>query len=111
MTGAQMLHSILLIVTSVIITFATRALPFLLFKGKAVLPKWVTYIGKVLPSAVITVLVVYCLRSISFTAASGFLPAVIGVCAVAALHLYKRNNLLSIGGGTVIYMVLLQIIK
>lgn len=110
MSTPQIIHSVLLVVTSVAITFATRALPFLLFKGKAVLPKWVTYIGKVLPSAVITVLVVYCLRNMSFVTAGAFIPAVIGVASVALLHLYKRNNLLSIGGGTVIYMVLLNLI-
>lgn len=110
MSSQQALHSVLLIVVSAAITFATRAMPFLLFKGKAVLPKWVLYIGKVLPSAVITVLVIYCLRGTSFASVNGFVPAILGVTCVAGLHIWRRNNLLSIGGGTVIYMLLLHFI-
>ena len=71
-------------------------------------PKVVLYLGKYLPPAVIAMLIVYCLRGVTFTAPAGWAPALIAAAAVAALHLWKKNNLLSILGGTVLYMVLVQ---
>lgn len=90
------------------VTFLTRALPFLLFDRGGTPPKVVLYLGRVLPPAVIAMLIVYCLRHVSFAALGGWLPQIIAAAAVVALHVWKRNNLLSIFGGTVLYMVLVQ---
>jgi len=68
------------------------------------------YIGKVLPSSVIAILIVYCLREINFNVTANFLPEFIAIAITAALHFWKRNNLLSIGGGTLCYMIMVQII-
>ncbi len=105
-TGA----SLVMIAVVAIATFATRAASFLAFpKGKEI-PKSVVYIGKVLPPAIIGMLVVYCLRSTSVFAYPYGLPELIACVTVIALHLWKRNILLSIGAGTILYMVLVQIV-
>ena len=93
-----------------VVTFLTRALPFLLFGRGSKVPRVVLYLGKYLPPAVIAMLIVYCLRGVSFSAASGWLPSLIAAAAVVALHLWKKNNLLSIFGGTILYMVLIQVV-
>lgn len=103
------LNSVILVVVSALTVFATRALPFLIFKNNTNVPSIVVYLGKVLPGAVIAVLVVYCLKDVAF-ANFAFLPELISIACVVALHLYKRNNLLSIGGGTIIYMILVQVV-
>lgn len=90
------------------VTFLTRALPFLLFGSKGDPPRMVLYLGRVLPPAVIAMLIVYCLRSTSFAALNGWAPALIAGLFVAAVHLWKHNNMLSIMGGTILYMVLVQ---
>lgn len=91
-------------------TFFTRVFPFILFGRHQEPPQWVQYIGKRLPSAVIAILIVYCLKAIHFNAMSNFLPQIISVTVVVLLHLWKRNNLLSIGIGTVCYMFLIQVV-
>lgn len=90
------------------VTFLTRALPFLLFGRGGNPPRIVLYLGKYLPPAVIAMLIVYCLRNISFTQPANWAPALIASAAVAAVHIWKRNNMLSIVGGTILYMVLVQ---
>lgn len=90
-------------------TFLTRALPFLIFGDRPV-PEKVKYLGRVLPMAVMATLVIYCIRGIGFTAAGDFLPEFISLAAVTALHLWKRNTLLSVVGGTACYMLLVQTI-
>lgn len=91
-------------------TLLTRALPFWLFGRKGRQPSpFILYLGKVLPTAVMAVLVVYCLRSSSFGSAAGFVPQLAGVAAVVVLHLWKGIDLLSIAGGTAVYMLLLRI--
>lgn len=100
--------SFLIIVVVAITTFATRVTPFLLFpKGKEI-PKTIQYLGKVLTPAVIGMLVVYCLKNTKVASAPFGIPELIAVSTVVVLHLWKRNNLLSIGVGTVLYMVLIQ---
>lgn len=102
--------SFLLILAVAITTFATRVTPFLVFpKGKEV-PPIIHYLGKVLTPAVIGMLVVYCLKDTQIMAAPHGLPELIAVAAVALLHIWKRNNLISIGVGTVLYMVLIQVV-
>ena len=90
------------------VTFLTRALPFLLFDRGESPPKLVLYLGRGLPPAIIAMLIIYCLRDISFAAPAGWAPQLIAVGAVVLLHLWKKNNLLSIFGGTMLYMVLVQ---
>ena len=104
--GAAM--SFLVILTVALTTFATRVVPFLIFpKGKEI-PAVIQYLGKVLTPAVIGMLVVYCLKATPVMKAPHGLPEAIAVAVTAGLHVWKRNNLLSIGAGTILYMVLIQ---
>lgn len=100
--------SFLIIIVVAITTFSTRVIPFLVFpKGKEI-PKTVQYLGKVLTPAVIGMLVVYCLKNTPVLTSPYGIPELISVLVVAVLHVWKRNNLLSIGVGTVLYMFLVQ---
>ncbi|MDY3905913.1 branched-chain amino acid transporter permease [Pseudoflavonifractor phocaeensis] len=90
------------------VTFLTRALPFLLFDRGDHPPRLVLYLGKVLPPAIIAMLIVYCLKGISFAAPGGWVPTLLAGGAAVLLHLWKGNDLLSIFGATVLYMVLVQ---
>ena len=102
------LHSICIILVVAVTTFVTRLIPFVVFpKGKEI-PKVIQYLGKVLPPAVIGMLVIYCLKGVKLTTSPFGLPELIAGLVVVLLHIWKRNNLLSIGVGTVLYMVLLQ---
>lgn len=91
-------------------TYLTRALAFLLFGGNRRVPPAVQYLGRVLPPSIIAILVVYCLKGIDPLAAPHGAPELISVVLVAGLHLWKRNNLLSIGLGTAFYMTLVQVV-
>ena len=104
------MHDILLIVVSALVIAATRFLPFLIFGEKRKTPPIIEYLGTVLPCAIMGMLVVYCLKGISFLKSPYGLPELIACCVVAALHVWKRNSLLSIGGGTVCYMLLVQLV-
>ena len=90
------------------VTFLTRALPFLLFDRGDHPPRLVLYLGKVLPPAIIAMLIVYCLKGVSFAAPGGWVPTLLAGGAAVLLHLWKGNDLLSIFGATVLYMVLVQ---
>ena len=106
----DMVSSLILIAAVAIATFATRAASFVVFpKGKEV-PPTVKYIGMVLPPAVIGMLVVYCLRSTQLFAYPYGIPELIACLAVIGLHAWKRNVLLSVGAGTVLYMALVQMV-
>lgn len=104
------MHDIWMIVVMALATMATRFLPFLIFGENKKTPPLIAYLGKVLPCAVMGMLVVYCLKDVSFLSAPFGLPELIGIAAVALLHLWKRNSLLSIGVGTVCYMLLVQLV-
>lgn len=91
-------------------TMLTRFLPFLLFPAGRPTPNYIQYLGKVLPSAVFGMLVIYCLKDVSLISGSHGIPELLAVLAVTVLHLWKRQMLLSIAGGTIFYMVLLQIL-
>ena len=93
-----------------LVTFLTRALPFLLFGREDTPPRIILYLGHVLPPAIIAMLVVYCLRGVSFAAAADWIPALIASLAVVILHVWKKNNMLSIMGGTILYMILVQVV-
>ena len=100
-------ESILIIAVCTICTFIERAFPFLIFRGKEV-PEIVRYLGRVLPMAIMATLVMYCLKGISFASAAGFVPMLLASAATALLHLWRGNTMLSIFGGTILYMVLIQ---
>ncbi len=91
-------------------TMLTRFLPFLLFSSKRPTPKYVVYLGRALPAAIFSMLVVYCLKSVNVLAYSYGLPELIAIAVTVALHLWKRQTLLSIAGGTVCYMLLVQMV-
>ena len=102
------LHSILIVAVVAIVTIALRFLPFLIFGGKRETPKIILYLGKVLPYSIMGMLVVYCLRSIPMGDFSAGVAQMFACGVVVILHLWKRNTLLSIIGGTIFYMVLVQ---
>ena len=104
------MHDMLLVTVAVLVTMATRFLPFLIFGENRKTPPIIEYLGTVLPCAIMGMLVVYCLKDISLLKAPFGLPELIACAAVAALHVWKRNSLLSIGGGTVCYMLLVQLV-
>ena len=92
------------------VTALLRFLPFLVFPGGRKRPQIITYLGTVLPYSVMAMLVIYCLKNVSVLAAPFGLPEFIAVAAVIMLHVWKRNNLLSIGAGTALYMFLIQVV-
>ena len=98
------------IATVVAVTVCCRALPVLVFRDDRPVSGLVVYLGRILPFAIISILVIYCLRNTSFTAAPFGAPEIIAVALAAAIHVWKRNNLLSIGISTVVYMFLLQVV-
>ncbi len=107
MTISQQIITISLCVLG---TMTTRFLPFIIFGEKRETPAFVRYIGALLPSAVFGMLVVYCLRNVSITTGAHGLFELISIVVTGALHLWRRNMLLSIAGGTVCYMLLLHFI-
>ena len=104
------MHDVWMIVVAVMVTAATRFIPFLIFRKKESTPAIITYLGQVLPCAIIGMLVVYCLKDIQFLRAPFGAPELIACGVVALLHIWKRNSLLSIGVGTVCYMLLVQLV-
>ena len=104
------MHDVLLIAVAVLVTMSTRFIPFLIFGEKRKTPPVIGYLGTVLPCAIMGMLVVYCLKDVSFLHSPFGLPELIACAVVAALHVWKRNSLLSIGGGTVCYMLLVQLV-
>lgn len=92
------------------VTLCTRALPFVLFRDHAKIPRFVFYLGKVLPFSVMGMLIVYCLKSTSVLAYPFGLPELIAVTAVVLLHVWKHSTFLSVGAGTVLYMLLVQFV-
>lgn len=88
----------------------TRFLPFLLFPADKPTPKYVQYLGKVLPAAVFGLLVIYCLKDVNIFTGSHGIPELIAIGVVVLLHLWKKQMLLSIAGGTICYMLLVQLV-
>lgn len=105
-----MTHAALIIAVAGAVTLMLRFLPFLVFGGKRETPPYIVYLGKVLPYAIMGMLVIYCLRGISFAAAADCLPELIACAVVVLAHVWKRNTLLSIISGTVCYMLLVQFV-
>ncbi len=103
-------QSLVLIAVIAVATHITRGIPFILFPENKETPRYILYLGKVLPYSAMGLLVVYCLRNVSFISSPYGIPEALAVLCVAALHLWKNNTLLSIGFGTAVYMVLVQLI-
>ena len=103
-------HAFLTIAVCAVVTAALRFLPFVIFGENRKTPEVITYLGKVLPFAIMGMLVVYCLKDVKLTTAPFGAPELIGCALVAGLHVWKRNTLLSIGAGTLCYMLLVQFV-
>jgi branched-subunit amino acid transport protein AzlD len=110
MTTMSVAQQIIMVAMVVFGTMLTRFLPFVVFPAGKPTPEYVQYLGKVLPSAVLGLLVVYCFKDVSFLSGHHGIPQLIGVAVVALLHIRKKNMLLSIAGGTVVYMILVQVV-
>ena len=104
------LYSSLTIAVIALVTAALRFLPFLIFRENRKTPPLLSYLGQVLPYAIMGMLVIYCLKGVSFAAFPFGIPEMIGCLVVVLLHIWKRNTLLSIGAGTVCYMLLVQLV-
>lgn len=104
------LHTWHLVAVIALVTALLRFLPFTIFSGKRKTPKIIEKLGKILPYAIMGMLVVYCLKDVTFTAVSGWLPQTIACAVVGILHVWKRNKLISIVCGTVCYMLLVQLV-
>ncbi len=102
-------YIIVAIVISAVVTIFTRALPFIFFRSKRKVGPALSFIAKTLPVAVITILIVYSISGITFGSIHGWLKEVLGILFVVLLHLIKRNTLLSVLGGTLFYMLLIQL--
>ncbi len=102
------LYTWYMIAVIALVTAAIRFLPFVIFNGNRKTPAIVEKLGRMLPYAIMGMLVVYCLKGISFTSAAGFLPSLIACVVVAVLYIWKRNTLISIIAGTICYMILVQ---
>ena len=103
-------QQIITIAMCVVGTMLTRFLPFLVFQPKRPTPRYIQYLGRVLPGAIFAMLIIYCLRDVSLLQGSHGLPELIAIAVTAGLHLWKRQMLLSIAGGTICYMLLVQFI-
>lgn len=98
------------IIMVIIGTMITRFLPFLMFPVGKSTPKYIQYLGRVLPAAVFGLLIIYCLKDVSIFSGSHGLPELIAIAVVIGLHYWRKQMLLSIAGGTVCYMLLVQLL-
>ena len=104
------IQKILTIAMVVLGTMTTRFLPFLVFPAGKKTPPYIQYLGKVLPAAALGMLVIYCLKDVSIFTGMHAIPELVSIGAVVLLHFWKRQMLLSIMGGTILYMVLVQFV-
>ena len=103
-------YAALLVGIMALVTMLLRFLPFLIFRKGRTTPAYVAYLGEVLPQAIIGMLVIYCLKDVSMTAAPYGLPELLASLAVVGLQVWRRSSLVSILSGTAIYMVLIRIL-
>ncbi|WP_330676529.1 branched-chain amino acid transporter permease [Butyrivibrio sp. DSM 10294] len=101
-------HILLAIVMSALITFGLRALPFVLFRGGRSMPEWMQRLGQILPSAIMAVLIVYCLKGAKSNPIGIGIPGIIAVAVVVASYKRKHNTFISIIVGTAAYMIMLR---
>ena len=106
----SVVQSIITIAAVILGTMLTRFLPFLVFRGDAEPPKFVRYLGTVLPYAVMGLLIVYSLRTTDVLGGSHGIPELIAIAVVVLVHLWRHNMLLSMVSGTVLYMFLVQVV-
>lgn len=100
------MRSGILVAVMALVTIALRFLPFLVFRKQT--PPYIAYLGKVLPTAIIGMLVIYCLKDVSFMSAPYGLPELLSVGCVVGIQVWKRNSILSILSGTAVYMALIR---
>ena len=103
-------QSLIVVLLISFITFLIRVIPFILFPSNKETPKYIVYLGTVLPYAIIGMLIIYCLKQVSISTFPFGLPEFISIIFIAIIHIWKKNALLSIGGGTILYMLLVQFI-
>lgn len=103
-------HAAVLVAVMAIFTMLLRFLPFLIFRKGQRIPAYISYLGDVLPQAIIGMLVIYCLKDTVLTAAPFGLPEFLAAAAVVGLQIWRRNSLISILSGTAIYMLLIRIL-
>ena len=102
------MHAAILVAVMAVVTFLLRALPFLVFHKQT--PPYISYLGRVLPPAIIGMLVIYCLKDVHVISAPHGIPELIAGLSVVGLQAWKRNSLISILAGTAIYMVLIRML-
>ena len=103
-------QQIITVIAVALATMLTRFLPFIVFPAGKPTPKYIQYLGRVLPAAVFGLLVVYCLKDVNILTGSHGIPELIAIAFIVVLHLWKKQMLLSIAGGTVLYMLLVQLV-
>ncbi|MDO4483394.1 MAG: AzlD domain-containing protein [Clostridia bacterium] len=107
MSNLQILLTILI---AAAVTVFLRFAPFVIFRDETKVPAFIRWLGNRLPMAVMAMLLVYCLKDVSFSSASSSIPALVGVAATVLLHLWKKQMILSIAGGTAVYMLLIRLL-
>jgi len=103
------MHSALIVLIAAYVTIMLRLLPFIAFRGKET-PEFINYLGRVLPHAIMAMLVVFCLKDVSLRTSPHGLPELIACAVTAGSYVWRRNTLLSIGAGTLCYMLLVQMV-
>jgi len=106
----NLMQQVITICMVILGTIITRFLPFFIFTSDRPTPKYVQFLGRVLPSAALGMLVVYCIKDVSLFTGDHGIPELISIIIVILLHLWKRQMLISIAGGTISYMILIQLI-
>lgn len=104
------IHSLLIVAVMAVFTALTRFLPFIAFPEGRKKPKVITYLGTVLPYALIGMLVIYCFKSVSVFSSPHGIPELLAAALVAVLHIWKRNTLISVFSGVIFYMLLVQLV-
>lgn len=110
MTAMTLPQQVITVAMCVLGTVLTRYLPFAIFREGKPTPKYIRYLGQVLPGAIFAMLVVYCLKDVSLLTGRHGLPELIAIAVTVGLHLWRRQMLLSIAGGTAVYMLLVQFV-
>jgi branched-subunit amino acid transport protein AzlD len=110
MTSMTLTEQIITVSMVVLGTLITRFLPFIVFPAGKPTPKYIQFLGKFLPAAVFGLLVIYCLRNVSLVSGSYGIPELISIAVVIGMHMWKRQMLISIAGGTICYMLLVQLV-
>lgn len=103
-------YVLLAILLAAVITFALRALPFLIFHGERKMPEFLVKLGTVLPASIMAVLIVYCLKDIAVDWKANALPKILAVLTVGISYKWKHNTLISIAAGTAVYMILIRMV-